>query len=486
MRSRARLRLALCLVAGTTGCTADGTVKVTNAHVTAATTTTTATTAAPSAISPVTVAPTATPGTIAMADAASSFSGLAYDQIVPLAQKAIEAFWSKELPAQYGIKYKTLKGGVHGLKPGESGPGCRTSATTYDEVADNAFYCPDGDFLVYDDARLFPQLDNKFGPFVVAMVIAHEWGHAIQIRAGLDPTTSIAPMNIENQADCFAGAWTRWVVVGGQPGLHVGQRDIDSSLSGLLFFRDALGVTSAQPGAHGSGFDRVSAFQDGYANGVPKCATYLTNPPQARDLPFGPNDVVTGGNAPYDQLLSFMPQALDGFWATEFAARKATFAKLAGHLRMVNPTTDTLTCGGQPVDRSLLAGTDYYCSTDDYLAFDEPTLLRAPYQKIGDFATAVVLAEGWARTALARLGSPLTGAERDRAVDCAAGAFTGAVYQHTAKDASGQAISLSPGDLDEAISEFIGDGRAVPGSAFTRVATFRTGFSQGVSACGIG
>lgn len=468
------------------GCASvDESVRVADAHVTTASTSaTTSTSPNTTALAPdTTVAPTTAATT---ADPSSSFSGLPYEKVVPLAVTAIESFWTKELPARYGVKYKTLSGGVHGLKPGEETLGCRSSATTYDDVSDNAFYCPDGDFLVYDDAQLFPQLYQRFGPFVIAIVIAHEWGHAIQVRAGLDASSPVAQITIENQADCFAGAWTRWIAGGGQSGVLVSKRDVDSSLSGLLFFRDQLGVTSADRGAHGSGFDRVTAFQDGYANGTKQCATYLTNPPQPLDLQFTSNDFATGGNAPYNELMSFMPQALDRFWADQLTSKKATFAPLAGKLRLIDPTSTSLICGSQPVDKVAIVGTDYYCAADDYLAFDEPTLLKQPYQRIGDFATAIVLAQAWARVALARLHSTLDKTAVDHAVDCAAGAFTGAVYRQAATDSSGQPITLSPGDLDEAISEFIGDSRAVPGSAFARVATFRIGFFQGVNACGIG
>ena len=57
------------------------------------------------------------------------------------------------------------------------------SAATYKDLADNAFYCTGGGFLAYDDEHLFPDLDEKWGDFTIALTLAHEWGHAIQDQA---------------------------------------------------------------------------------------------------------------------------------------------------------------------------------------------------------------------------------------------------------------------------------------------------------------
>ena len=67
--------------------------------------------------------------------------------------------------------------------------------------------------------------------------------------------------------------------------------------------------------------------------------------------------------------------------------------------------------------------------------------------------------------------------------DCLSGAFTGGVYKGEVKDAAGTAVTLSPGDLDEAISEFVSSGRSKPGAGFERVASFRNGFLGGIEAC---
>ena len=69
-------------------------------------------------------------------------------------------------------------------RPGVKLPPCQGERLSYRDVAGNAFYCCGDNFVVYDDAHLFPDLYADIGPFAVALVLAHEWGHAVQDRAG--------------------------------------------------------------------------------------------------------------------------------------------------------------------------------------------------------------------------------------------------------------------------------------------------------------
>src|SRR5262249_18807608 len=144
---------------------------------------------------------------------------------------------------------------------------------------------------------LFPEIYDKFGPYPLGMVTAHEWGHAIQDRAGVTGQPSIV---VEQQADCFAGSWLAHLARNESPYLRPTQRDLNAAFAGMLTFRDQPGVTAPQPQAHGSGFDRVGAFQDGFTNGAAKCATYPTDPPAVIELPFSTQaDFEAKGNEPY-------------------------------------------------------------------------------------------------------------------------------------------------------------------------------------------
>ena len=94
-------------------------------------------------------------------------------------------------------------------------------------------------------------------------MLAHEWGHAVQARVGFETYQTVY---LEQQADCFAGAWARTSPRATRR-LAVGD-DLDTALAGLLQLSDPSGVDGSQDGAHGNGFDRVGAFQDGVEGGA--------------------------------------------------------------------------------------------------------------------------------------------------------------------------------------------------------------------------
>ena len=53
-----------------------------------------------------------------------------------------------------------------------------------------------------------PSCASNFGEFAVGLVFAHELGHAVQARVGYNPSATVY---LEQQADCFAGAWAQHV-----------------------------------------------------------------------------------------------------------------------------------------------------------------------------------------------------------------------------------------------------------------------------------
>jgi hypothetical protein len=79
----------------------------------------------------------------------------------------------------------------------------------------------------------------------------------------------------EQQADCLAGAYMRWVAEGNSPRftLNTGE-GLNNLLAAMIAFRDPL-LTESDPevGAdeHGSAFERVSAFQFGFTDGASSC-----------------------------------------------------------------------------------------------------------------------------------------------------------------------------------------------------------------------
>ena len=64
---------------------------------------------------------------------------------------------------------------------------------------------------------LLPSLRKANGDMAITMVLAHEYGHAIQKLAHLKPRKDPALVS-EQQADCFAGVYVRWVAEGNSRG----------------------------------------------------------------------------------------------------------------------------------------------------------------------------------------------------------------------------------------------------------------------------
>ena len=146
---------------------------------------------------------------------------------------------------------------------------------------------------------LVPELYEEFGGFTLGIVFAHELGHAIQERAGVAGPTIMR----ELQADCFAGAWTADVEDGGAEHFEVGIEDLDRAVAGFLELRDEVGVVRADhPAAHGTGFDRIGAFVEGYEHGASRCAAYpdefAAGDHLVVEVPFSQADFQTGGNLP--------------------------------------------------------------------------------------------------------------------------------------------------------------------------------------------
>ena len=67
---------------------------------------------------------------------------------------------------------------------GRSSSACLADAA---EVSGNAYYRPSEDVVAWDAEGLLPELREKFGDFMIPVVMAHEWGHAYR-RGRTSPT----------------------------------------------------------------------------------------------------------------------------------------------------------------------------------------------------------------------------------------------------------------------------------------------------------
>jgi len=405
--------------------------------------------------------------------------GKTYDASVDQTIADIQAYWTATMPGVYGMQYQAIPTSrVYPYSESNPPPNCDDGGQTkapYQDVAGNAFYCSNGDFVAYDEQGLIPKLRQQYGEFAVGLVFAHELGHAIQARVNYQPDASVY---LEQQADCFAGSWARHVASSTDPNVHLSKDDLDTALAGLLALRDPSGIDGSQDGAHGNGFDRVSAFQDGYEGGAQACADYQNNPPTVTESAYASqSDEQSGGNLSMQDLLPLITDSMKTYWT-------GVNTKFTGATKLVAGDTARAATSCPTADQGALDDGAVYCAATDTVTYDAAHL-TSEHDAIGDFAPAVILATEYAASVQHSLGRDVQSADGRSASVCLAGAWAANVGNETGSSSSGNASSLSPGDLDEAISALVASrsGNVDRGSAFDRVSAFRKGFHDGPSAC---
>lgn len=405
------------------------------------------------------------------------------DQYARNAMADIYTFWEQAYPEYFGEDFTPLQGGIfavdtedidYGLYPEDTGVGCADLPIDPAEVEGNAFYQQDCDVVVYDSV-LLRDLGEQYGPFLGPAVLAHEMGHAMQGRFGF----SEASIRDETQADCFAGAFTRWVVDGNAEHVTVRASDLDSVLVGFIDLRDQPGSSPDDGSAHGSGFDRAAGFYQGYDEGVAAC----------RD-DFGADRVYTAteftteeelensGNADYADIGGILDASLPVFYG--------------GFVPGFDPPAIEGFDGTAP-DCGDMGAEDRdvgWCESDNTVYADETDLLQPAYE-IGDFAVATAVALPYAEAARAALGLPNDTPEATVSTVCLTGTYTAAFFNgdFDPDPDDDQGTTLSPGDVDEAILFLLTYGQTpsvlpnTDSTGFELVGAFRDGFVQGAAAC---
>ena len=173
---------------------------------------------------------------------------------------SLEEYWAEQLPSAFDVPYRAPSRYVYYRSDEGGGPRCGGQPAP----AKNAFYCPAGDFIAWDETGLMIPYYVSAGDFAAAFVLAHEFGHAMQARLPREERLGVLT---ELQADCFAGAWSRHVQDQGL--LEAG--DLDEATFAVFSARDVPGTPFTDPAAHGSGFERTRAFTDGYEDGPRAC-----------------------------------------------------------------------------------------------------------------------------------------------------------------------------------------------------------------------
>jgi predicted metalloprotease len=420
-----------------------------------------------------------------------------HDAFITVAVKDVVQFMEEIYPQLYGEPFPPLEGGVFAAYPerpdDEPIPGCGTPTSTYDDVAGaGAFYCSLGDFVAYDDPFL-ATLVAELGLSGVGIVMAHEFGHSIQFRQNeFDQPTIL----MEQQADCFAGAWAARVARGESEQLQFDDNDVKAGLIAMIQVRDPRDTSLDDPNAHGSGFDRVGAFQDGFTNGAEACKPYFEQPPALIEIPYAPDDLT--GNLPFidedpsddgqsggpSDIITLLPEDLTRFWTDRANAARGTFTP---------PTLTRFTDDGPipscaELDEEQIVNNIVLCpSTNEILISDDRAFALSEDEITGDMSVGYLLSTGYSDSVLGQLGDSTEGEERRLLQDCLTGAWTADIIEDIDGNVPGR-LRLSSGDLDEAIITAIAisdetTDTNINGSAFEKTASFRKGVLDGADSC---
>lgn len=434
--------------------------------------------------------------------------GTPFDQLVKNAIADVQAFWRQSYPAVSGGQpYQDLSGGVYSVNGSDLTPATRRNACLAqqpDGAENNAFYCQLDDSVVYDrnTQHLIAQLGQKYGPFIVVAVIAHEWGHAIQQRLGVFGGSQQPPtIATETQADCAAGAFIGAAQRGQAPHFPITQPEVERTLLGYLQVRDPPPVSASQI-SHGNGFDRLTAMAEGIRSGAEHCFDPAFLQRSFTERPFtSDTDYLQHGNLPFDQVVAEQPTSPD---QTTLQLTLNTFwTEAASAIGKDWPDVRAVSAGRPPCASSDKIKLEY-CPSQNELFYDTGFAHRA-YDSLpsldidsrtgqvrlldnapADYALGTLFVYGWAMAVRAKLfGRSVDDNAALLAASCYSGAFTASI--NSADPTSN--FQLSPPDMDEATAAVI---QLVPqdeafgargSTALDRIEAFTHGYFRGLRGC---
>ena len=373
----------------------------------------------------------------------------------------VEAFWT-EVAVELDFEYVEVD--VDRLFPrstigddGEDTCSFRRIVEPLDaDVAEfNAYVapCSEGITVVWDDILLETDLEERFPGVGMAMLISHEWGHVVQLeRQQVNQSDIVA----EQQADCYSGAYAAWAEDRGiEP--FTSDQALDFAIISTLETRDAVGSRPEAFGAHGNGFDRVRATQDGYDRGVTFCAGYDVTPPPVTQTGFTTaRDRQNEGNLSFDDAFELLVPAVVDYYESLSSESLEEFVDEPDEriLRNLHATIGDLSVG---TEYALRYGAALQEANGDAIAGVGPALQRACLA--GSFLN----------------DARLNGIEVE----------VPSINDPTELELT--TLTLSPGDLDEAITTLTSSDELLsnPGVVFEMVAALRVGTLDGIDACAL-
>ncbi|MHA7651340.1 neutral zinc metallopeptidase [Mycobacterium sp. ML4] len=411
------------------------------------------------------------------------------DHLGLLALNDIEEFWKNNWPDAAKKPFEAVGTVVSYDSTDPSSPVvCRSK--TYKVI--NAAYAFNCNLVEWDRGQLFPAAKKYFGDMAVVGILAHEFGHALQFNGGLVDVRTTPTLVEEQQADCFAGVYLRWVAEGHSSRFTLSTGDaLSHVIAGMLKISDPImseaEYEEGEDQAHGTGLDRVSAFQMGFDSGSATCAKIDMNEIKQRRG---------------DEPLALQTDSSGETDAGEVTIDNGTVGTLIDILNAVfspkSPPSLSFSASTCP-DAQATQGASYCPSTNTVTA-DLPALqqigkpggrkgMTDPQMLQGDNTAMSIVTSRYVLAIQHERGLPLNSSVAAVRTAC----LTGAAQRNMAQPVSipsGKQLVLTAGDLDKAIIGLLVNGVAASDvnganmpAGFTRVLAFRGGVLNNIDEC---
>ena len=402
------------------------------------------------------------------------------DAIAAQSVSDLEEFWRFAYPDAFDGEFTPVSELISWDSDARDGTFCDDTT----EGLVNAGYCERDNTIGWDRTVLLPALRRANGDMAITMVLAHEYGHAIQKLATLNPK-GIPTLVAEQQADCLAGVYVRWVAEGKSPRFTLSTGDgLNNLLAAMISFRDPVLSENDYYGnndEHGSAFERISAFQFGFADGVTACKAITIK--EIRDR---------RGDLPLD----LPPDESGELPVTEASVRSIVDAMNLLFTPKNPPRLSFDTAAACPDARSGAPAS--YCPATNTIIVDLSALqaLGTPAEGEGGLvlqgdntAYSVLVSRYTLALQHEHGGVVLDDAEAGLRTACLTGVATTKLSSAVTMP-DGSTVGLTAGDLDEAVAGLLtnglaaGDvnGESVP-AGFSRIDAFRMGVLGDTERC---
>lgn len=396
------------------------------------------------------------------------------DEIAAQSVSDLETYWQGVYPESFSGQFQPVEALISWNSDDYDGTFCDESTAGLI----NAAFCEDDNTVGWDRGVLLPALRKANGDMAITMVLAHEYGHAIQKMAKLNKKGT-PTLVAEQQADCFAGSYMRWVAEGNSPRFTLSTGDgLNNLLAAMISFRDPLLSQDDYfdtGDEHGSAFERISAFQFGFTDGPSSCAAIDAKEIGQRrgDLPVELQQDQTGEWPVSEESVRSIVEAMNILFTPKNPPQLSFDAAAASKCPDARASS--------PVS---------FCPATNTIAVDLPELQKMGTSS-GDSDNVLVTGDNTAYSVLVSRymlavqhehgGLVLDNAEAGLRTACLTGVATTKMSKEVTTP-DGNTVALTAGDIDEAVSGLLTNGlvasdvngESVP-AGFSRIDAFRIG-----------